>query len=114
MAEKEKYARSGAGQEEFRSGNGSVDLERLLKALGEREITSVLVEGGSTLAGSLFDRGLVDKVVAFIAPVVIGGEGAKSPVGGQGVEKIADAMRLKRVTIEQLGDDLMVTGYVEK
>ena len=91
--------------------DGRVDLNALLHELGRREITSVLVEGGGTLLGSLFDLGLVDKVVAFVAPVIIGGESAPSAVGGRGAERMSDAMRLRRVTIRQFGDDVAVIGY---
>jgi len=91
---------------------GLVDLEKLLKSLGRREITSVLVEGGGILLGSLFDCGLVDKVIAFIAPVIIGGSEAKTAVGGKGFEKVVDSLRLEHVSVERFGEDLMVSGYV--
>jgi diaminohydroxyphosphoribosylaminopyrimidine deaminase/5-amino-6-(5-phosphoribosylamino)uracil reductase len=91
-----------------------VDLNRLLEVLGSWEITSLLVEGGATLLGSLFDEGLVDKVIAFVAPVIIGGEKAKTAVGGNGVEKLANSIRLKHVTVERCGEDIMVTGYVKE
>ena len=71
-----------------------------------------MVEGGGILLGSLFDEGLVDKIIAFIAPIIIGGEEAKMAVGGKGVEKLVDANRLERVRVERLGKDLMVSGYV--
>ncbi|MBI2855878.1 MAG: dihydrofolate reductase family protein, partial [Chloroflexi bacterium] len=74
--------------------------------------TSVLVEGGETLLGSLFDLGLVDKVVAFVAPVILGGRDAPSPVGGEGVSAMAEAMRLKRTRVDVLGPDVVITGYV--
>jgi diaminohydroxyphosphoribosylaminopyrimidine deaminase/5-amino-6-(5-phosphoribosylamino)uracil reductase len=74
----------------------------------------VLVEGGGILLGSLFDAGLVDKVVVFIAPIVIGGDRAKIAVAGRGVERVMDAIKLERVGVEKFGDDLMVTGYVKK
>ena len=90
---------------------GRVDLGGLMKALGERGITSILVEGGGTLTGSLFDQGLVDKVIAFIAPTIIGGSAARTAVGGTGFARVADALRLGRVQVEKMGDDLMVTGY---
>jgi diaminohydroxyphosphoribosylaminopyrimidine deaminase/5-amino-6-(5-phosphoribosylamino)uracil reductase len=89
-----------------------LDLKSLLKILGEREITSVMVEGGGILLGSLFDCGLVDKVVVFIAPIIIGGEEAKAAVSGKGADKVLDALRLERVTVKQFGDDLMVSGYI--
>ena len=81
--------------------------------LGRRDVTSVLVEGGGTLLGSLFDRGLVDKVVAFVAPVIVGGLAAPSPVAGAGVERLAQARRLDRTSIVQLGPDVAVVGYCE-
>ena len=71
----------------------------------------MLVEGGGGLLGSLFDHGLVDKVVAFIAPVIIGGEKAIPSVAGEGVEKMADAIKLRDVSVERFGEDIMVSGY---
>lgn len=95
------------------SKDGRVDLQELLIALGEREVTSLLVEGGATLFGSLFDQGLVDKLLAFIAPIIIGGSDAKSPVGGKGVAEIARAITLSRVGMERFGDDMLIKGYVK-
>jgi len=91
-----------------------VDLAGLLALLGGRRITSVLVEGGGTLIGTLFDHDLVDKVVAFIAPVIIGGQDAKTAVAGSGVARVVDAIRLYRVRSASLGDDLMISGYIKE
>ena len=88
-----------------------VDLQALLTALGRREVVSLLVEGGGTLLGSLFDQGLVDKVLAFIAPRVVGGREAPSPVEGHGVGNVSEAIGLERVTVEHVGEDLLVVGY---
>ena len=93
---------------------GQVDLLELLRTLGSREISSVLVEGGGTLLGSFFDQGLVDKVYAFVAPVIIGGKRAITAVEGRGVSKMAEALRLRRWGVERLGDDIMICGYVEE
>ena len=112
--EKAAFAQVGAELLELPSSEGLVDLKKLLKVLGEREITSVLVEGGGILLGSLFDDGLVDKVVAFIAPIIIGGNEAKTAIGGKGVDKVVDSIKLKRVRVERLGEDIMVSGYVEE
>jgi len=112
--ERKNLARADVEILELPSEEGLVDLERLMKMLGEREVTSVLVEGGGTLLGSLFDHGLVDRVVAFIAPAIIGGKEAKIAVGGKGVDKVADAIKLERVRLEKFGDDLMVSGYVKR
>ncbi len=93
--------------------DGRVNLDALLRNLaGEWEITSALVEGGSDLLGSFFDQRLVEKVVAFVAPKVIGGRGAPGPVGGLGAGGIASAVQLYDVCWESVGDDLMITGCV--
>ena len=91
--------------------DGRVDLAGLLDELGRRDITSVFVEGGGALLGSLFDGGLVDRVVGFVAPVIIGGESALSPVGGEGAERMAEALRLSNVRVERFGDDVAVSGW---
>ncbi len=91
---------------------GRVDLEALLDELGQREVTSLLVEGGGTVLGSFFDRRLVNKVLAFVAPLIIGGHDAPQPVGGEGVERLADAPRLERVNWQRVGNDVLVTGYL--
>lgn len=112
---KQKADFSGVGAEllELPSGEpGIVDLQNLFKALGGRGITSVLVEGGGILLGSLFDGKLVDKVVAFIAPIIIGGKEAKTAVAGEGVEKVAESLRFERTKVETIEGDLVFTGYV--
>ena len=103
---------SGAELLDLPGTDDSVDMEGLLKGLGSRGITSVLVEGGGVLLGSLFDAGLVDKVIAFIAPVIVGGAKARTAVAGSGFEKMLEACRLERVKTETFGADVMVTGYV--
>ena len=110
--EEKAFEQLGAELVALPSEDGMVDLRELLKVLGEREITSVLVEGGGTLIGSLFDQGLVDKVIAFIAPIIIGGEGARAAVTGKGVDKMVDSIKLKRVTTRSYDQDLMFSGYV--
>jgi len=109
---KESFTKAGAELLELPLGEGLVDLERLLKTLGERDVTSILVEGGGVLLGSLFDHKLIDKVIAFIAPIIIGGEEAKAAVAGRGVDKVIDAIKLERVKVEKSGEDLMISGYV--
>jgi diaminohydroxyphosphoribosylaminopyrimidine deaminase/5-amino-6-(5-phosphoribosylamino)uracil reductase len=89
-----------------------VDMLALLRELGRREKTSVLVEGGSTLLGSLFDCGLVDQVLAFVAPIIIGGQEAKPAVGGLGVGRLAQALHLRDVRLQRLGQDVLARGTV--
>ncbi len=112
--EKEAFAQLGAEFLELPSPEGRVDLRQLLEALGEWGITSVLVEGGSILFGALFDGGLVDKVIAFVAPIIIGGREAVTAVAGQGVERVVDSLRLEGVSVERFEEDLMVSGYVRR
>lgn len=87
-----------------------VSLERLFQELGERNIDSVLVEGGGTLHGSLLETGMVQRVYAYVAPKLIGGEKAKSPVEGNGFDKMANAGQLTDVNVLPLGNDLCITG----
>jgi diaminohydroxyphosphoribosylaminopyrimidine deaminase/5-amino-6-(5-phosphoribosylamino)uracil reductase len=112
--ERRTFETPGAEVLELPLPDGRVDLARLLKVLGERGVTSVLVEGGGILLGSLFDLGLVDKVVAFIAPMVIGGKTARTPVAGEGAAKITEAVRLERCRVEKFGQDVMLSGYVRR
>ncbi|MSQ26560.1 MAG: bifunctional diaminohydroxyphosphoribosylaminopyrimidine deaminase/5-amino-6-(5-phosphoribosylamino)uracil reductase RibD [Dehalococcoidia bacterium] len=88
-----------------------VSLKLLLAWLAQQGRINLLVEAGGTLLGSFFDDGLVDRVLAFIAPVVIGGGGARPAVGGSGPEHLHDAFRLERTSVRRLGADLLVQGY---
>lgn len=92
-------------------GKGRVELETLLRKLGGMGITSVLVEGGGEVHGSFFDERLVDKVVLFYAPKIIGGTEAKAAVGGMGIEKIPSAIRLKGGKMKKIGGDFVFEGY---
>jgi diaminohydroxyphosphoribosylaminopyrimidine deaminase / 5-amino-6-(5-phosphoribosylamino)uracil reductase len=93
------------------TADGQVDLPALLHELGRRNLTSLLVEGGSEVLGSFFDAGLVNEVWAFMAPLIIGSADAPAPVGGRGLSRLADAVRLKEVTVETVGDDFLIKGY---
>ena len=103
---------AGAEVAHLPAGDDLVDLEDLMQVLGQRGVTCLLVEGGGVLFGSLFDRGLVDKVVAFVSPVILGGRDAPTPVAGVGADAMASAIRLTRSKTELIGDDVMITGYV--
>ena len=94
--------------------DGGVDLAEAVKCLAGEGKISVLAEGGMTLLGSLFSSRMVDKVYAFIAPVIIGGKDAKSPVGGFGPDHLADAINMTKIYYEEVGNDILVTGYLKK
>jgi diaminohydroxyphosphoribosylaminopyrimidine deaminase/5-amino-6-(5-phosphoribosylamino)uracil reductase len=87
------------------------DLLPVLETLGRREIQSVLVEGGASVAGSFIEAKLVNKVTFFIAPKIVGGADAPSAIGGKGIERMAAALELERIEVTQRGRDLEVTGY---
>jgi diaminohydroxyphosphoribosylaminopyrimidine deaminase/5-amino-6-(5-phosphoribosylamino)uracil reductase len=89
-------------------------LDALLLELGKRQMTNVLVEGGSEFLGALADAQQIDEVHAFIAPKFVGGAAAMSPLGGAGVEDMAQAWRLSTPTIEIVDGDVYVHGHVKR
>lgn len=94
--------------------NDKVDIEILLDILGQQNICSILVEGGATLSGSFVAKKLVDKVYFFIAPKIIGGKEAKTPVAGTGILNLQEALTLKDIQIEKLEEDILIIGRVDK
>jgi diaminohydroxyphosphoribosylaminopyrimidine deaminase/5-amino-6-(5-phosphoribosylamino)uracil reductase len=95
-------------------GPGGVDMFRLMQMLGERGVTSLLIEGGGTTLASAFEAGVVDKVCFFVAPKIVGGKDAVTAVEGEGKATMDDAILLRDLTCETVGEDLMVVGYVKK
>ena len=96
------------------AAHGRVCLKRLMEILGEREITSVLVEGGGEVNASAIAAGVVDKVMCFIAPKLIGGRNAPGPIGGEGISSLSDVPHLQRVSITPISDsaDFLIEGYL--
>jgi diaminohydroxyphosphoribosylaminopyrimidine deaminase/5-amino-6-(5-phosphoribosylamino)uracil reductase len=92
--------------------SGQVNLKDMMKKLAGMGITSILVEGGGMLIGSLFDEGLVDKIMFFISPKIIGGKDAIGSVMGQGVLRVERALKLKDITLRRFGEDFLIEGYV--
>lgn len=92
--------------------DGQINLRNMMKKLAQLEITNIIVEGGGTLIGALFDEGLVDKVLFFISPKIIGGKDAISSVMGRGIARIDKAIKLKEVSLKRIGEDFLVQGYV--
>jgi len=103
-------AATGAQVLECEAADLGVNLQQLLRVLGQRGILSLWAEGGAGLLGSLFDGGHVDEVWAFLAPKIIGGVGPAA-VAGHGVNFVADATRLRDTEILRLGDDTLIRGY---
>jgi diaminohydroxyphosphoribosylaminopyrimidine deaminase/5-amino-6-(5-phosphoribosylamino)uracil reductase len=91
---------------------GRIDLKGLMKKLGKLEITSILLEGGGEVLSSALSAGVVDKILFFIAPKIIGGRDAPTSVGGEGVESINEAVLLKRIKVRRLREDVLIEGYL--
>ncbi len=93
--------------------DGRVDLQELLRYLGEMKLTNILVEGGSKIITSMIEGHFADKIIVFIAPVIIGGEGAMSPVRGKGVNIMGEAVKLAEINIRRFSNDIAVEGVPE-
>lgn len=97
---------------EVKEKAGQINLKSMMRKIAQLGITNILVEGGGTLIGSLFDEGLVDKILFFVSPEIIGGKDAISSVMGKGVERVDKAIKLKDVKLRRLGEDFLIEGYV--
>ncbi|MCD4689494.1 MAG: bifunctional diaminohydroxyphosphoribosylaminopyrimidine deaminase/5-amino-6-(5-phosphoribosylamino)uracil reductase RibD [Desulfuromonadaceae bacterium] len=93
---------------------GRVDLHDLLTQLGSRGVQSVLLEGGAQLNAAFLKAGLIDRMMIFVAPKVIGGNGGYGIFAGQGVPCLADAMQLQDIRINRFGDDVLIEGEVKR
>jgi len=89
-----------------------VDLRRLLKELASEDISSIMIEGGGELIGSALDAKLVDKVMLFIAPKLLGGTG--TTITGQGIDNIKNSIYLEKTEMKKVGEDFLLTGYPKK
>jgi diaminohydroxyphosphoribosylaminopyrimidine deaminase/5-amino-6-(5-phosphoribosylamino)uracil reductase len=103
----------GADVISFPTDRKVIDVKALLTELGRRGMTNVLVEGGAGTLGSFLDAGEIDEVYAFVAPRLIGGLNAPSPLDGLGVGELNESLRLTDCRIEQIGDDLLIHGIVQ-
>jgi diaminohydroxyphosphoribosylaminopyrimidine deaminase / 5-amino-6-(5-phosphoribosylamino)uracil reductase len=91
---------------------GRVRLDAVLAALGRRGCLHVLVEGGSEVQASFLEARLVDEVAAVVAPKLVGGLSAPGPLGGRGVERMADALAVADLRVEQIGPDVLMRGVL--
>lgn len=92
--------------------NERVDLKKLMIELGNIGVDGILLEGGSTLNYSALEEGIVDKVQVYIAPKIIGGEKAKTPVGGIGIDQLKDHFKVKNIEVSKIGQDILIEGYI--
>ncbi|MCI0453952.1 MAG: bifunctional diaminohydroxyphosphoribosylaminopyrimidine deaminase/5-amino-6-(5-phosphoribosylamino)uracil reductase RibD [Candidatus Dadabacteria bacterium] len=89
---------------------GRINILKLVKKIGEMEIMSILIEGGSNVAASFLTKGMVDKIVFFYAPRIIGGEGV-SMIGELGIREVKDALTLTEVKVKKFGSEFIVEGH---
>ncbi|AMA73647.1 MULTISPECIES: bifunctional diaminohydroxyphosphoribosylaminopyrimidine deaminase/5-amino-6-(5-phosphoribosylamino)uracil reductase RibD [Aneurinibacillus] len=96
----------------FSTGDGpKVDIDCLLATLGEQQVSSLLVEGGSQINSAFLHARAINKVVAYVAPKLVAGQNAPTPFGGLGIEEMADAISLMDVSFEKVGNDMKISGY---
>jgi diaminohydroxyphosphoribosylaminopyrimidine deaminase / 5-amino-6-(5-phosphoribosylamino)uracil reductase len=91
---------------------GRVPLRELMRALGKREVQDVLIEGGPSVAWSAVEEGVVDRLVLYLSPKLIGGREAPGVLGGEGVATVAAARPIRVRRVEQVGEDLKVLAEV--
>jgi len=105
-----RLERAGALVLDLPAGKGRPSLRRALAELGRRGILSVLIEGGGEVLGSALDEKIGDRMVLYMAAVVIGGRQAFPAFGGRGVGRLGDAMRMRDLKVSRIGGDLVVDG----
>lgn len=111
---KQKIRSLGIKVIEVSSENNKVNLRELVIKLGQEGIDSILIEGGGTLNFSALKEDIVDKVIFYIAPKILGGENSKSSIAGEGFSKLEQAVNLSEISYRQIGEDLLIEGYVKK
>ncbi|MCQ2220243.1 MAG: bifunctional diaminohydroxyphosphoribosylaminopyrimidine deaminase/5-amino-6-(5-phosphoribosylamino)uracil reductase RibD [Prevotella sp.] len=89
------------------------DMKEAMTRAAAEKIDSILLEGGGILNEEMLKEGLVNEVVAFIAPKIVGGKEAKTPVEGDGFARMAEAVKLREMTIDKIGEDVVVTGLID-
>lgn len=108
----ERLRHAGANVLVVPADDGRIDLRAACGMFAQKELMSVLVEGGPQVLGSFFDARLVHRLHAFIAPIIIGGRGARSSVEGEGADLLSEALSLTELEVEHCGPDLWVSGQV--
>ncbi len=96
----------------IKSRRGRVDLKSLMKELGKLEITSIMIEGGSSVSAAALSSNIVDKIMFFIAPKIIGGADSISSVGGPSLPLLKNAFQLKNLKASEYGKDILLEGYL--
>ena len=112
LSQKKKLELKGVKLLSMKYKRKKVDLSLLMDKLGEMGITSIMIEGGAEISGDALKEKIVDKVIYFIAPKIIGGKRAPGPVGGQGISKLKDFIQAKDMSVAKLGDDFVIEAKI--
>lgn len=115
LAPKEKaeaLRKKGAEILTIESEDGKVNIKTLLRILGRKEITHILIEGGGEVIASALEAKVVDRALFFIAPKIIGGRKAPTSVEGVGTNRVSQAIGLKDIRVERIGDDILMEGHI--
>jgi len=108
----ETLRKAGAEIISIADNDGRIEFDAILRKFGRRGVASLLIEGGKGVFTEALRSGEVDKLVVFVAPVILGGGDRFIAVGDIGVDRLADALKLHHVTVERVGDDVMIQGYL--
>ncbi len=104
--------KKGAKIVELNEENGLIDIDALMKVLGEKGITSILIEGGSRVSASALGAGVVDKICFFYAPKILGGDDGVPICRGPGPDTIDQGIKIKDTRVKLFDDDVMIEGYI--
>jgi len=110
----EQLKQAGANILILDGSHGQVDLPALIDQLGESGIDSILLEGGGRLNEAFLRAGLVDKIMLFMAPKIIGGSASIACFHGEGIEHLTDAITITDMTVTPIGNDFLIEGYPQK
>ncbi|MFH1292020.1 MAG: bifunctional diaminohydroxyphosphoribosylaminopyrimidine deaminase/5-amino-6-(5-phosphoribosylamino)uracil reductase RibD [bacterium] len=106
-----QYLQAGAQIIKTKAKNDQINLSELIKKLGKKQISSILIEGGSEILGSAVDNHLIDKAYIFMSPKIIGGRKSKTPVSGHGFAKMSSIKQWKIHKIKKIENDICVIAY---
>jgi len=112
--ERKRLAQAGCEVLVCQRDSHAARLDELLEELGRRRLTNLLVEGGARLLGSLLDARQIDEVHVFIASKLVGGAAARSPIAGEGIGKMSDALALEQAEVHEVGPDVYIHGRLRR
>jgi diaminohydroxyphosphoribosylaminopyrimidine deaminase/5-amino-6-(5-phosphoribosylamino)uracil reductase len=113
-SKKTAFEKAGARVIESSLKDNRIDMSALMDQLGELEICSLLIEGGSRVLASAFKAGIVDKVLFFYGPKILGGDDGVSICSGPGAELMNQSTAVKEIAVRRFADDILIEGYIEK